>query len=207
MKKSASVGRSMKLDSGNYENKGSPLSFHAYAQVFSPIPDDHPLLAKIGLVVVEWTRVEHILDFIILDIAKIDLTGKSSLTGWIHGVKQRFVFIEFLAQFREISRETLKEIADLKKAAKEPSDQRNAVVHNYWAVERDTGKPAQRKSMVWKHDDRDFKDVTEDELDQTIATIRDYAKKVAELREMIVAEIKTPKPPWAGSASLSGKAS
>src|SRR6266704_5852432 len=69
--------------------QGSPLVL--LADIPMPIPRDHPHLALIGRIAVEWAAIEHQLDVIIWRLASLEPHVGACLTAQIMGVGPRFL--------------------------------------------------------------------------------------------------------------------
>lgn len=156
-----------------------------------PLPELHPLYALVGRVASEWSHLEHILDAIIWELARIPPNVSACITAQILGAYPRFLTIIALGTMRGLSPTTLDRIKSVQGAVSRAQEERNRAIHDPWYIEVGSGQPAQFKSMPKSALVYGYQDIDEQAIKQTIETIKQRAADAASLRQLISAELAT----------------
>jgi hypothetical protein len=145
----------------------------ARAVTHHPLPADHPFYANIGRVASEWAHIEHILDLVIWELARVEQQPLGAcITAQIMGVGGRCKAIVALGGLRGLSAEILKRVRTLMSHSYPVADLRARVVHDPWYIEPEAGQVGQFKSMAYSDQRHGIKDVTQTEIDDTIKRIQ-----------------------------------
>jgi hypothetical protein len=150
------------------------------------LPADHPIHALVGRVASEWAHVEHLLDLIIWQLAKVEEPIGACLTGQMLGSFARITAIQALCINRKLGPEIIKKVQELSKKMKGSQDRRNRILHDAWYVGDTTGLE-QYRSMARDEFESGFKPIDEDYLKQTLEKISRRVADIHDLRNAITA--------------------
>jgi hypothetical protein len=89
----------LSVESGTIKITGYPVE----VKLHNLLPEDHPTYALIGRVAAEWARLEHKLDVMIWEMAKLPFEVGSCITGQMVGHAPRFNAISALGAIRGLS--------------------------------------------------------------------------------------------------------
>jgi hypothetical protein len=157
--------------------------------ILSPLPHDSPIHNLVGRVAADWSQVEHLLDVIIWQLARLDDTTGACLTGQIMGSSGRIWAIMALCTHRGMSKSVLDQVRTLGKELKGIQDRRNRILHDSWYFEVDTQQTVQYKSMARDDFLSGFHKVDEAYLKKTLGCIERRIAMVGALRNAINAAL------------------
>jgi hypothetical protein len=157
--------------------------------IHSPLPHDSPIHNLVGRIAANWSQVEHLLDLIIWQLARLDDPTGACLTGQIIGSFGRIYAIKALCIHRGLSVSVLDQVGILGKNLKGIQDRRNRILHDPWYFEIATQQTEQYKSMARDEFLSGFYKVDEAYLQKTLASIGRRIDMVGALRNAINAEL------------------
>ncbi len=172
-------------DTGEYAVVGYPATFAVHA----PLPKDHPFYAVVGRIASEWSHIEHILDMIIWELARIDPQAGACITSAIMGVGPRCRVILTLGAMRGLKEATLKRFKTLMSNSFGVAELRARVVHDPWYIEKSSEQPAQFKAMSYSDKRYGLQDITLAELEDTTAKIQKLQTTASKLRATVLDEL------------------
>jgi hypothetical protein len=145
------------------------------ATVHHPLPDGHSMFRMVGQVASEWSLLEHKLDTIIWKL--VDETGAKNrrlacITATFAGQYTRVKAIKSLCSDREIPQEIIKLLTRMSNDLNSAYDARNRVVHDAWYLSETTEAVEQFRSMPQGDLFFGFRTVDEDEVKETISSIK-----------------------------------
>lgn len=170
---------------GALVGQGSTVSLGTVtAQVFSPLPDDHPAYRLVGLITSECARIEHFLDatiFEFLDMSSYARRG-ACVTGQMIGMHPRYQALHQLAAERDAPKPIRTEIGRLEQLSNDVAKRRNRAVHDAWMQEKYTAELAQFRTKAKKEPAYGPQPVLIDELKEDLAIVRKHLDRVMKLR-------------------------
>jgi len=158
----------------------------ANLSLHGPLPADHPFYANVGRVASEWSHLEHTLDLIIWDLSSLAPSLAACITSQIMGVGPRCKVILSLGKAKGLKDTTIKPFRKLMSDSYAVADLRARIVHDPWYAELNTNQPSQFKSMSYSDQRFGFHDVTQVDIDKTIAAIRNLQECAAKLRSTVL---------------------
>jgi hypothetical protein len=157
-----------------------------------PLPHEHPFYALVGRVASEWSHLEHILDLTIWDLAGVKREAGACITSQIMGVGPRCKAIIALGFMNNVpDQPILKGFRELMSTSYGAADDRNRIVHDPWFLDQGSNQPGQFRRMPYQDFHYGVVDVSKKEIDETIEKIRKLQKKASDLREKILAAVRT----------------
>jgi hypothetical protein len=162
----------------------------ATAQVFTPMPDDHPCYALVGLIAAETARIEQMLDGAIWDLAALMPVVGACITGQMVGAFPRYSALFQLAHLSELPAKILDEIKKQMGVSNEVAEKRNRAIHDPWYVEDETGEPHQYRGRTKKDLNFGPHPVSVDQLKDDLAFIRNHKERVRNLRNEIYLKLR-----------------
>lgn len=166
----------------------SPIA-SATGTVHHPLPQEHPFYATIGRVAAEWTRLEHILDLIIWELASIEPVIGAGITAQLLGAGNRFRSILALGTHRNLNEKVLERTRRLMRWSFDPGEARNRIVHDAWFIQPTSGQLGQFRSMAAKDLRFGLVDIDTADIEKTLSQIESLSKGASELRQQISAEL------------------
>lgn len=158
----------------------------AVGTFFLQPPEDHPVYAVIGRIAAEWSQLEHMLDYIIWNLADLQPPMGSCITGQMMGVTPRFKAISALSMHRGLPSGLLDRLQSLSGKTFQVQERRNRIIHDAWYVEGVTNRTSQFRSKTPKEINYGVQHVEQAWIDQTIALIRQRVQDTQELRRDIL---------------------
>ncbi len=177
-------------EAGVVQTTGTSLKIRRMTEV----PEQHPVHSLIGRIAAIWAEVEHRLDRIIWEVAKLEYFVGPCLTGQIMGSFGKITTIHALCLARKpVNEDALKQIKTLTQKLRGAQDRRNRILHDPWFIITEVtteGHPqvtSQYKSMARGENLVGFHPVDEAYLLETIATFNRRLADIAELRQTLQA--------------------
>jgi len=152
------------------------------ARAYERLSPDHDCYRLIGRVAEEWAQLEHALDEIIWELSGVSPYFGSCITGQMIGVTPRFRAVIALATAKGLAVHKIEEVRVLMNDTYNPQDQRNRIVHDPWYLDKETGQPAQFRSMPSKKLLYGIVDIDIKEINATIDRIGRRTQRVRTLR-------------------------
>jgi hypothetical protein len=150
-------------------------------------PPHHPIHNLVGRVAADWSLVEHTLDLIIWQLARLDDETGACLTAQISGVYGRIPTIVSLSLRRGLGDSILKQIKDLYGPLQFCQNHRNRIVHDPWYLDDATQLTEQFKSMAKEERLFGFHEVTEVYVNDILEKIGRRIEEIGDLRNAITA--------------------
>jgi hypothetical protein len=166
------------------------LTGFATAQLFKPLPDDHPVYQTVGLIASETARIERLLDQSICNVASVDLKVGACLTGQMIGPGPRWNALLQLARHRGMSESILKRIKTTQGHSSDYFERRNRAVHDQWLMDDDTGEPHQFRGKSKAKPDFGPSPSPENALKDELTEIRKHRDEVNQLVSDIWLELR-----------------
>ena len=169
-----------------------PPTLVARMRVHGPLPKEHALNAMIGHVASEWSHVEHILDLIIWELAKVPYPYGACITAQVMGSYGRCKAIIALLKQRGLSERAAKDTQALMYRCQTTAEGRNRIIHDPWYIETGGSKqPAQFKGMAYREWAWGIKDVDVEKIDKTVVDIQKRKEEAAKLLNAISVELES----------------
>jgi hypothetical protein len=172
----------MKAESGKFAITGGTVAFALHQR----LPPEHPIHSLIGQIASDWAAVEHLLDLIIWQLAKLDEETGACITAQVMGSFPRMLTIIALCERRGLDASILNQARDLVGKMKGPQDRRNRILHDAWFVEANSGQTEQFKSMAKEELLYGFHPVDEAYVRETLAKIGRRIEMAGKLRNAIM---------------------
>jgi hypothetical protein len=164
-------------------------------------PADHPIYSLVGRVASAAAHLEHTLDLIIWDLARIDHQAGACITAQLTGAQPRYRAIISILKinFRTDPRYKpfIEEVNQLLEGTHKPGDDRNRIVHDPWYIitEYERGvftrlpseTPAQFRAMPFKGLHFGVMEIDVKNIEKTIETFIKLELRAAKLRADISA--------------------
>ena len=156
----------------------------AIAQVFRPLPDDHPAYGIIGLITSECARIEHFLDATIFEFIGLQSQARmgTCITGQMIGMFPRYKALHQLALETGAPETIQSEIKRLERTSNDVATKRNRAIHDAWMEEADSKELAQFRTKNKKDTDFGPTLVCLNALKADLAYVREHLKRVMKLR-------------------------
>jgi hypothetical protein len=161
--------------------------------VHSPLPDNHPVYRKIGLLVAKWAYFEHLLDVLYWEVSRLPPSEGIFETGMIVQYQKKKEALLDAVKQRVIDTSIKQRLEALLTDAEKQSAERNRAVHDAW-YEREPDKalhqykgaaPAKLKHLP-DASVLGLQPIDEMDLDQTIAMINRHVEKLLAIRGEIL---------------------
>jgi hypothetical protein len=175
------------------------ISFGAYAADHGSIQKpakDHEIYSLVGRVASDWAHVEHTLDLIIWELARIKGDEGACITAQLTGVAPRCkTIIAQLTLFGRTShvdtQSAIKRTTDIMNKSSGPGDKRNRIVHDPWYVYTQSNATAQFKAMPPKDLRYGIHPVDRNDIEAALKEIGEFSARVSALKIEISAMLET----------------
>jgi hypothetical protein len=138
----------------------------------APLPEDHAFYKNVGRIASEWSHLEHILDMAIWKLSGMPDNIAACITSQIMNVMGRCHAIVNLARLRGLPKDKFRPYNSLKGDSYAVSELRNRAVHDAWYAQMPSGTPMQFKAMPFSEPYHGFREITQEETEETIQKIR-----------------------------------
>jgi len=172
----------------------------AKLSVHRRLPNDDPIHNLVGRVANDWALVEHQLDLIIWELAKVDYETGACLTGQIHGALPKLTAIKALCKRRKLE-EIFEQVKELEGRCHQVQNRRNRILHDPWYIEEASQQSEQFKSMARGEWQFGHHPVDEKFLIETLEKIDRRIEEVGKLRNAINEALNPPDSSIAASDS------
>jgi hypothetical protein len=176
------TNHTLKAEVGAYSITGVDVELTVHRR----LPPEHPIHCLVGRVADAWSHVEHLLDIIIWQLAKVDDVTGACITGQIIGSFPRITAIRALCIHRKVGAGVLQQIEQLTRKIKDCQNRRNRILHDAWYAQ-EGGETEQFKSMALGEFIFGFHPVDESFVTETLEKIGRRTDDVAALRNAITA--------------------
>lgn len=173
-----------KLKASDLVTAGAEI-FPPTIRVYDRLPEDHPFYAMVGRVASEWSHVEHSLDLIIWNLLGTSQSEAACVTSQIMGVGPRCKAIINLVRFHGLPPEIEKALRRFMSDSFSAAEWRARWIHDPWYIETGTNNPGQFRAMPYIDPRYGHQDISQDELIETLAHIRELRDRANGLRQEI----------------------
>ena len=156
------------------------------ARIHQPLPAGHEQYAVIGQVAAGWSMVEHILDLIIWDAARMPQTLGACVTSEVRSTYSKCNVILALCHSRGFPQELVAEIKRFKEKCQGTGEKRNRIVHDPWYLEKGTQNTAQFQSTNTPKRKYGMKDVEKAFVDGVLAEIAERSSEAQAIRNTVL---------------------
>lgn len=159
-------------------------------------PPDNPIYPLVGQIASNWSHVEHTLDILIWELAKVEPEAGACVTAQMMGAYSRFkAVIALLTLYQRRTNRNLKSLIDtateLSQKANVPSEKRNRAVHDPWYDFGNGDLTGQFKAMPHRDLRYGIHPVDLTELQAALADIQKFSERVTAFRKAVLTTLVT----------------